>query len=254
MIAYKDYESAIKNCITNSYFSIVYFSETDWTQKSHGYNCCELYYLYSESDESNPFGAAIFISPDYLRQLSTARTDLSACFNGGSAVCEFNLALSRNEKRRFFNLCRKITDAAGYGADIIEKTALTAILLMLNQKWTGQPRPRADRSRNHTVNIITGYIDAHITEKLTIQMLAERFFISSSYICRIFKTETGTTVNQYLSERRIEIAKALLADGANVTDVCAESGFQDYANFMRSFKRSTGMSPKKYAGAAKKKE
>ena len=71
--------------------------------------------------------------------------------------------------------------------------------------------------------------------------------MSESYICRIFKSATGTTINKYINARRISIAKALLSDGANVTEAYEKSGFSDYSNFFKAFTKAVGISPKKYA-------
>ena len=77
--------------------------------------------------------------------------------------------------------------------------------------------------------------------------LAGEFYISESYICRIFKAATGTTVGKYITARRISIAKALLSDGTGVMETFEKSGFTDYSNFFKSFTKAVGISPKKYA-------
>ena len=91
------------------------------------------------------------------------------------------------------------------------------------------------------------YINNNIHQTISIADLASRFFISESYICRIFKATTGTTINKYITARRISIAKSLLAEGIGVTEVCEQCGFNDYSNFLKSFSKSVGISPKKYA-------
>ena len=76
---------------------------------------------------------------------------------------------------------------------------------------------------------------------------AAHFYLSSSYLCRIFKDETGTTINRYITAKRISRAKALLAEGYSVTETCGMCGFQDYSNFLKAFTKAVGISPKKYA-------
>jgi AraC-like DNA-binding protein len=58
---------------------------------------------------------------------------------------------------------------------------------------------------------------------------------------------TGTTINKYITARRISIAKSLLSNGANINDVYIDCGFNDYSNFLKSFKKAVGVSPKKYS-------
>ena len=96
------------------------------------------------------------------------------------------------------------------------------------------------------VQDILAHINQNITSRITISDLSTQFYLSESYICRIFKATTGTTINKYISARRISIAKSLLADGYSVNDTCEKCGYQDYSNFVKSFTKSVGISPKKY--------
>ena len=94
---------------------------------------------------------------------------------------------------------------------------------------------------------ILSYINSNIAQPLSTTLLAEEFFLSESYICRIFKAATGTTINKYITARRISIAKSLLNSGASVSDAYEKSGFTDYSNFFKAFTKAVGVSPKKYA-------
>ena len=87
----------------------------------------------------------------------------------------------------------------------------------------------------------------NIQYPVSIGDLAKHFYISESYICRIFKAATGTTINKYMTARRISIAKSLLAEGIGVSEVCDRCGFSDYSNFLKAFTKSVGISPKKYS-------
>ena len=97
------------------------------------------------------------------------------------------------------------------------------------------------------VDDILAYINLNIGQPITVEQLAEHFFLSESYICRIFKQATGTTVGKYITARRISIAKAHLNEGASVNEAFEKSGFGDYSNFFKAFTKAVGVSPKKYA-------
>ena len=104
---------------------------------------------------------------------------------------------------------------------------------------------------------ILTYINRHITEDLSLEdlsledlsleLLSKQFYLSSSYLCRIFKSNTGTTIHQYITAKRITLAKDLLTQRYSVTDACNMSGFKDYNGFLKSFVTAVGMPPKKYA-------
>ena len=97
------------------------------------------------------------------------------------------------------------------------------------------------------VDEILSYINQHLTDNLSIAVLASHFYLSGSYICKIFKNTTGTTINRYITAKRISKAKALLAEGYSVTETCSLCGFGDYSNFLKTFTKMVGISPKKYA-------
>ena len=75
-------------------------------------------------------------------------------------------------------------------------------------------------------------------------MLAKRFYLSKTHLNRIFKQSTGTTVWEYITIKRLFLAKELIAAGRQPTDVCTQCGFKDYTTFFRSYKRHFGISPR----------
>ena len=77
--------------------------------------------------------------------------------------------------------------------------------------------------------------------------IAGQFYMSSSYLCRIFKGGTGTTIHRYITAKRITYAKDLLSQGYSCMDACTMSGFKDYNGFWKSFTKSVGVSPAKYS-------
>ena len=103
-------------------------------------------------------------------------------------------------------------------------------------------------SKYHTqVDEILSYINSHIKDPLALEDLSAHFYMSSSYICRIFKAATGTTINKYITAKRLTLSKSLLSQGYSVTEACEMCGFNDYSNFLKAFTKAVGISPKKYA-------
>jgi AraC-like DNA-binding protein len=190
------------------------------------------------------------IHPDYLKKLSTPATDLSYCFLHRSQGCEHKLSLSVEEQKRFHYYIHMICDSSGYGKDLLEQAAFTELMVFLNKiyyKNSLKELPEDQVSGHPQVDSILSYINQNIRSSLTIEELSEHFFLSPSYLCRIFKSATGTTINKYIVAKRITLAKSLLTDGSAVKDACEECGFNDYSNFLKSFTKAVGISPKKYA-------
>lgn len=83
---------------------------------------------------------------------------------------------------------------------------------------------------------ILRYINEHLSEDLSIEVLAEHFYISKYHMMRQFKEETGYTMHQYITEKRVLDARNRMNAGTPATRACYESGFKDYSTFLRAFK------------------
>ena len=91
------------------------------------------------------------------------------------------------------------------------------------------------------------YILNNFRNNITLASVAAHVGFSPTYFSEIFKTETGRSFKEYLSSLRLEYARNLvLFSDKSITQICTESGFNDYANFIRRFKLRFGDSPGKY--------
>ena len=91
------------------------------------------------------------------------------------------------------------------------------------------------------------YIEANLQRNIGLQELADLVGYSRGHFLRMFRVATGTTPHRYLTERRIERAKALLTGGQlALTDVAAFCGFSSQSHLSTEFRRRTGMSPARF--------
>jgi AraC family transcriptional regulator len=94
---------------------------------------------------------------------------------------------------------------------------------------------------------IVEFIDAHLAEDLPLATLAGLVQLSTYHFARAFKRSFGAPPHRYYTRRRIERAKALLADpSASVADVALEVGFSGASAFAATFRRTTGQTPTDY--------
>ena len=91
---------------------------------------------------------------------------------------------------------------------------------------------------------VINYINSHITEDLSLSMLAERFFISQNHLNRIFKESTGTTLWEYVTVKRLVLVQEKLNSGEKPTEAALKCGFKDYATFFRAYKKHFNASPR----------
>lgn len=80
-------------------------------------------------------------------------------------------------------------------------------------------------------------------KRITVADIAERVHVGADHVGRVFKEACGIQIKQYLTMRRIAEAKKYLYLGKSVKEACALSGFGDYANFLRTFKKQEGYPP-----------
>ena len=85
-----------------------------------------------------------------------------------------------------------------------------------------------------------------MTEDISVQDIANALNISRSYLSHEFKKSTGYGLWNYVITKRLVYAQKLIFGGASVTEACYESGFHDYAHFIKSFTKTFGSSPKQY--------
>ncbi|MFI3206408.1 MAG: PocR ligand-binding domain-containing protein [Clostridia bacterium] len=91
------------------------------------------------------------------------------------------------------------------------------------------------------------FIRNNYQEKITLDDTAKSVFLSSSYLSKIFKDETGTSFNKYLNNIRVEKSKTLLLSNAiKLADIASMVGFEDQSYYTKVFKRTTGVLPSKF--------
>lgn len=90
---------------------------------------------------------------------------------------------------------------------------------------------------------IMKYINGHLTEELSLEGLSRQFYTSQTHLNRLFRKSAGTTVWEYITIKRLFMAKELLSKGISATQVCNQCGFGDYSTFFRAYKRRFGVSP-----------
>ena len=90
------------------------------------------------------------------------------------------------------------------------------------------------------------YLYGHYQNEITIDHIARHLGISPSYMCRIFKQFTGTTIIEYLNQIRCKRAISFMKEGCSMTQASAFVGYNDYTYFSRIFKKIYGVPPKEF--------
>ena len=187
----------------------------------------------------------IYVSPDYLHQMSTPDCDLLSLFSGKNGHV---LRLKEQRRRAVFALAAELErelSRDAFGRAVLSQAELLQLLVELGRSMqdetTSLPRPSVPENRR--VLEIMNYLDQNLAEEIDIDRLAERFFISKYYMMRLFQKQTGTTIYAYLTQKRLLRARELMNAGMRATESCYACGFHSYSSFTRAFGKYFGTTP-----------
>ena len=187
----------------------------------------------------------IYISPEFLQRQSAAGCALEDCFSG-----EQGHILRPDEKvrRKLFALAARLEQelsGGDYGRVILGNGLLLQLLVEIGRNLQSRAdlRPRPVTPGNSRILDMMRYIDANLAEDITIDLLAERFFISKYHMMRLFRQETGQSIHGYLSDRRLLRARELISSGFSATESCFRAGFRSYSSFTRAYGKRFGSTP-----------
>ncbi|MFB9770708.1 helix-turn-helix domain-containing protein [Lactiplantibacillus modestisalitolerans] len=187
------------------------------------------------------------IDTGLIAQFSTKQTDLYACFRTALKQEVSAQQLTEAQCQHFTELCDQlltIIDHPKYAADVAERIQLMTILIFANQT-PAHTLPR-ENQMPALLEKITHFIGDHLQTDLSLRALGEYFYLNPNYLDQYFKKYMNVSLHTYIIEKRIERAKQLLATGLSVTEVCAQCGYGNYSNFIRTFGKQVGVSPGRY--------
>ena len=132
------------------------------------------------------------------------------------------------------------------------KSYLMQVLLLLVREQTEAVEITTGCSfksanKKYVVEQVIDYFEDHYAEKISLDQIADNTYLSTVYVSKIFKAETGDTPIRYLINIRLEKAKELLENGweGSIQEVAMEVGYDDAYHFSKLFKKRYGVSPSK---------
>lgn len=132
--------------------------------------------------------------------------------------------------------------------DILADLTLQELLIRIIQTQTAKSLESDELTdSHHPISQVVAFIRANIRENLTLKMLSDRAYMSTSSFYRVFKRETGMSPIDFVLHEKIRHAKKLLRDPhLQVNEVGYMAGFEDPNYFIRLFKKQEGITPKQF--------
>ncbi len=161
--------------------------------------------------------------------------------------------LTAKQQLQFLSLCDRLKNEFNH-KDHLSSSMISMTIIMYfmefirkNQQHKLIDVPSNASSKHQTIYQISEYISEHYTEHLTLESLANDFFLSKYYLCRSFKEITGYGINEYIHIHRIKKAKQLLEETSlSISEISSNLGYDSLTHFERIFKTYMTISPLKY--------
>ena len=189
----------------------------------------------------------IYISPQFLQSYRQADYDLGLCFEKVRKEQSNVLRMPSMKNSKLYQVCRELESSfkdTDYASGLYQNILFLEFMIQLNRAAVHDALDFTETAAaNDKILNILSYINEHLTEDVSIDLLAEHFFISKYYLMHSFTEETGYTIGNYLSAKRLRYAKELISGGMPVTQACFECGFKNYSTFSRAYKKNFKVPP-----------
>lgn len=193
----------------------------------------------------------IWVNSSFLLQHNDDQCNLLTCFEEAAEKKLNLLRLSPELLLGIKNILLQLEDACNsqeFGSKVLKNSLFLQFIVQLNRMFLGiEINPEhPDIEYDETIGRILHYINANLTKDLSMDTLAATFYLSKYYLMRKFKQQTGYTIHNYILQKRLITANAMIRKGNSITATYLECGFGDYSNFVRAFKKTFGLSPKRH--------
>lgn len=188
----------------------------------------------------------MYISPSFIDAYKSESYDLSYCFQKAKKEGSNVLRIPSLEKSSLFHsitrLEKSFNDDA-YAAGLFRQVLFLEFMIHLNRAaMKNRLEYLSTDDCNPRIIEILQYINDNLCKDLNIDHIADTFYLSKYYLMRLFKQETGYTIGNYISSKRLLLAKELILLGTPATEACYNCGYKDYSTFSRAYRSFFGES------------
>lgn len=197
-----------------------------------------------EAEPNAPYERRIlYLSPEFLRRAGGS-CDLAACFDRAREEFRFVVHPADGTGGGQLTALEHAEREDAFGRELLAQSLLFQFLIGLNRAMADDLLQYAKPAAyDRKIESILRYLSEHLTEPVSIDDLAARFFVSKYHMMRQFRAQTGYTIHGYLTGKRLMFARAMIAAGTPVLQASEESGFGDYSAFLRAYRKQFGAAP-----------
>lgn len=189
----------------------------------------------------------LYIEHEFLEQYREEEYDLTTCFaktgEEQTNVVRFPAVVTRQLCDMLIKM-EVCNQSEPYAKELYEELLFLEFIILFNGACVEHEYAyhRTAKYNKKVIDMIQ-YINENLSEELSIDRLADSFFMSKYHMMRRFKEETGYSIHQYITEKRVLAAKAMIQEGMSANAAAIECGFKDYSTFARAFYKCVGRMP-----------
>ncbi len=189
----------------------------------------------------------IYISRQFMSSYKTDHYDLSYCLKKAKDDASYVIRMPKSANHDLWESTKKLISSfndTSYAHELSQQICVLEFMLLLNRASLAEDIDYVSTtSQNPTVLSIMEYINTHLDTELTIDIIANTFYISKYNMMRTFKKETGYTILDYITMKRMILAKQLIMEGASLTSIAFDCGYNSYSSFYRCYKKFYNCQP-----------
>lgn len=192
----------------------------------------------------------LWLSPDYFHRLQNLHPDITFSFQYAHDISCHHFSSDFAVAQIIFDKLIDIIEERRRDIpfhDAMISCYIASLLLSISRiVYDNQNPTRSVSEQGNLFSHICDYIHTHLEDDLSLDALAQEFYVSKYHISHVFKDNMGMSVHRYVLKKRLYACKNNILAGMPLREVASTYGFKDYTNFFRAFKKEFGVAPKEY--------